>query len=110
MVFFTKATAVLAGLIALASAVPGPASRGQGSFSIQQVVKKLEQPKQVNPARDYAKALRKFGASVPVHVEAAAKRGSVIATPEPNDEEYLCPVDIGGTILNLDLDTGSADL
>lgn len=36
--------------------------------------------------------------------------GSVVATPERNDAEYLSPVRIGGQTLNLALDTGSADL
>ncbi|CAD0109711.1 unnamed protein product [Aureobasidium uvarum] len=32
------------------------------------------------------------------------------STPEPGDVEYLCPVTIGGRTLNLNFDTGSADL
>jgi hypothetical protein len=36
--------------------------------------------------------------------------GSVVATPADQDVEYLCPVSIGGETLNLDFDTGSADL
>ena len=36
--------------------------------------------------------------------------GSVVANPTLNDKEYLCPVTIGGQALNLDVDTGSADL
>src|SRR5277367_3397440 len=55
-------------------------------------------------------ALVKYGAAVPENVAAAAAQGSVIATPEQYDSEYLCPVDIGGQTLNLDFDTGSADL
>nr|POE72398.1 penicillopepsin-1 [Quercus suber] len=34
----------------------------------------------------------------------------VTATPESGDREYLAPVIIGGQTLNLDFDTGSADL
>jgi hypothetical protein len=36
--------------------------------------------------------------------------GTVTATPEDGDIEYLSPVTIGGQTLNLDFDTGSADL
>lgn len=36
--------------------------------------------------------------------------GEVAAAPEDNDSEYLSPVSIGGQKLNLDFDTGSADL
>jgi aspergillopepsin I len=36
--------------------------------------------------------------------------GSVTATPAAQDVEYTCPVSIGGQTLNLDFDTGSADL
>jgi aspergillopepsin I len=36
--------------------------------------------------------------------------GTVAASPDQYDAEYLCPVTIGSTTLNLDFDTGSADL
>lgn len=57
-------------------------------------------------------AYRKYGKPVPSNVDAAAAsgQGSVSATPEQYDTEYLCPVSIGGQTLNLDFDTGSADL
>lgn len=45
-----------------------------------------------------------------VQAAAAAQTGSVTATPEQYDESYLCPVSVGGQTLNLDFDTGSADL
>jgi len=55
----------------------------------------------------------KVGAQAPTEVlaaAAAAQSGQVTATPEQYDESYLCPVTVGGTTLNLDFDTGSADL
>ncbi|WPH01338.1 Aspartic protease SNP2 [Acrodontium crateriforme] len=57
----------------------------------------------------------KIGAVAPDHVvkaaqAAAAQQGSVSANPEQYDESYLCPVSAGGKTLNLDFDTGSADL
>ena len=36
--------------------------------------------------------------------------GSVVANPMLHDSEYLSPVTIGGQTMNLDIDTGSADL
>lgn len=66
---------------------------------------------------DMEKTLKKYGATVPETVSKAAaaaaagsQEGSVTATPEEYDSEYLCPVSVGGTTLMLDFDTGSADL
>ena len=39
-----------------------------------------------------------------------SEEGEVTATPEQNESQYLAPVVIGGQTLNLNLDTGSADL
>lgn len=36
--------------------------------------------------------------------------GTVTASPDPTDAEYLVPVTVGGQQLNLDFDSGSADL
>ena len=36
--------------------------------------------------------------------------GSATASPDPDNVEYLVPVTVGGQTLNLDFDTGSADL
>ncbi|KAL2050149.1 hypothetical protein ABVK25_009510 [Lepraria finkii] len=54
----------------------------------------------------------KYGATAPPDVKAAAANndGTVTASPESYDSEYLCPVSIGGQVLNLDFDTGSSDL
>jgi aspergillopepsin I len=56
----------------------------------------------------------KVGASPPPAVvkaaAAATQSGSVSANPEAYDQSYLCPVTVGGRTLNLDFDTGSADL
>ena len=58
------------------------------------------------------KAYAKYGLK-PTHPDSVlAKRqdGSVTASPVQNDVEYLCQVTIGCQNLNLDFDTGSADL
>ena len=48
--------------------------------------------------------------ALPELLAAAVTSGSVTATPADSDQFYLCPVTIGGQTLNLDFDTGSADL
>lgn len=95
-------------LSAVAAAAPTSA---RSKFTLNQVaVKKPASP----PAAKYAKALAKFHAPIPVHVAAAAAAGSQSgsATNEPtaDDEEYVTPVTAGNSQLNLDFDTGSADL
>lgn len=57
-------------------------------------------PKRNGP-RALAKALRKFNTTVPKGLSAAAgtESGSVSATPEEFDVEYLSPVSIGGQTL-----------
>lgn len=63
-----------------------------------------------------AKVYRKFSKPMPeilansAPIRATSVEGDVSANPEQFDSEYLCPVTIGGQTLNLDFDTGSADL
>nr|AXN90910.1 aspartic protease [Evansstolkia leycettana] len=108
MVVFSKVTAVVAGLSVMASAVP--TSNARQGFTVNQVAKPLTKPKTLNLAAVYAKALGKYSGIVPDHVKTAAVNGSAVTTPEQYDSEYLTPVNVGGTTLNLDFDTGSADL
>ncbi|CEJ57934.1 hypothetical protein PMG11_06609 [Penicillium brasilianum] len=107
MVVFSKITVSLAGLASIASAAP--TAKTNDKFSVKQVSRTAT--KTSNFAAAYGRALSKYGANVPSHVEAAAAASGVATnTPVNNDEEYLTPVTIGGTTLNLDFDTGSADL
>lgn len=55
---------------------------------------------------------RKFSKPAPQDVvaAAAANDGIVSASPTQYDSQYLTPVTIGGQTVNLDFDTGSADL
>ena len=67
------------------------------------------------------KAYLKHGIDVPVELRkrqlipasplnTSGSTASDIALSEKNDLEYLSPVQIGGTTLQLDFDTGSSDL
>lgn len=92
---------------ALAKPIPVPqAVTPKKGFTIPQSVAK---PYQAGPVA-LQKTYLKFNSAVPAEIAAAAADGSVTATPEQYDAEYLCPVTIGGQTLNLDFDTGSSDL
>ncbi|KAJ5289079.1 Penicillopepsin-1 [Penicillium angulare] len=103
MVVINKVLPALAGLAALASAAPTT-----GKYSIKQVARPAT--KTTSFAAQYARALSKFGATVPSHVREAVASGVATNEPTTDDEEYLTPVDVGGTTLQLDFDTGSSDL
>jgi aspergillopepsin I len=91
-----------------AKPIPAPdaAVNTKKGFTLNQGTAKPFQPGAVTLQKTY----RKFNKATPVDVKAAASSGTVTATPEQYDAEYLCPVSIGGQTLNLDFDTGSADL
>ncbi|TKA66599.1 hypothetical protein B0A49_06760 [Cryomyces minteri] len=63
-----------------------------------------------------SKTYAKYAVEAPTDVKvaaanaAASQQGEVSNTPEAHDQSYLCPVTVGGQTLNLDFDTGSADL
>ena len=104
--FATVLAASALASFALAKPVPQVATPKKG-FTINQAVAK---PFQAGPVQ-LQRAFNKFSKPVPADVAAAAAAdGLVAATPEQYDAEYLCPVTIGGQTLNLDFDTGSADL
>lgn len=105
-----NAIALLAGLSAV-SAVPTAQPRRRG-FTLNQLIKPTTQglSRTVNLPGMYAGVYTKFGANVPTDIKSAADNGTAVAKPEDNDKEYLTPVKIGDTTLNLDIDTGSADL
>jgi len=103
--------AAFVALLQLASANPVNLLEKRKSFTIHQVEKgKVARILPVDMARTYAK----FGKEVPSHIAAAAAAavsGSVAAIPEDAyDSLYLSPVTVGCQTVNLDFDTGSADL
>jgi hypothetical protein len=67
-----------------------------------------------NGALSMAKTFRKYNKEVPANVLAAAAAGPTGTAPavpgDAYDSSYLSPVTIGNTTLQLDFDTGSADL
>lgn len=108
---------VSAALVALASsslAAPAEEVVGRKTFSVQQrasgkVFK--SGPIQLNSAyQKYSKAGAVAPSKVAAAAAAASQTGTVSASPEQFDQAYLCPVTVGGTVLNLDFDTGSSDL
>jgi aspergillopepsin I len=102
-----KLVAALTAYSAVAAAVP-VASQTKGFSLVQEAIPKSSYRA---PAAHLAKALTKFGAPVPAHVAAAAaSTGSVTTNPSDGDEEYVTKVTVGDSTLNLDFDTGSADL
>lgn len=104
MVIVNKVIPALAGLASIACAAPT-----EGKYSVKQVARPAT--KTTNFPSQYARALSKFGATVPSNVQAAAVASGVATnTPSTDDEEYLTPVNVGGTIMQLDFDTGSSDL
>nr|Q01972.1 RecName: Full=Penicillopepsin-1; AltName: Full=Acid protease; AltName: Full=Aspartic protease aspA; Flags: Precursor [Penicillium roqueforti]CAA59972.1 aspartic proteinase [Penicillium roqueforti] len=109
MVVFSQVTVALTCFSAIASAAAVRQEPPQG-FTVNQVQKAVPGTRTVNLPGLYANALVKYGATVPATVHAAAVSGSAITTPEADDVEYLTPVTIGSSTLNLDFDTGSADL
>ncbi|KAK5111480.1 hypothetical protein LTR62_004932 [Meristemomyces frigidus] len=105
-------TAALVAAATLSMAVPVVDRRS--TFVIEQVAAgQVVKSGPIEAMKVYNK-YAKVGAVAPSAVvdaaAAAQQSGSVAANPEQFDESYLCPVSVGGQTLNLDFDTGSADL
>lgn len=102
----------LVAILGFTQASPIDLVEKRGTFSITQI----EAGKYLKSGPiAMSKTFQKYGKPVPANVAAAAaaaaQSGEVSANPEDSyDSEYLCPVDVGGTTMNLDFDTGSADL
>ncbi|KAI5304225.1 Type I transmembrane sorting receptor [Ascosphaera pollenicola] len=112
--FFQFQTLVSA--LTLSAAMTNAASipRSKTSFSVQQI------PVLRNATRaldHYSTALKKHGGRLPSSSTELAQaspsptgEGTAKATPVGTDTAYVIPVTVGDTTMNLDLDTGSADL
>lgn len=104
-------TGLALGLLLGVSAVPAPSpAQTHKGFTVHQIHKSSGVIK--SGPRVNAEAFLKYGKPLPADVKAAAatQQGTVAANPEEYDSEYLSPVSVGGQTVNLDFDTGSADL
>ncbi|EKG12524.1 Peptidase A1, partial [Macrophomina phaseolina MS6] len=105
------ALAALMSSVTLASPVDMRSLEKRDTFSFNQVLRGTVRK---NGPIQMAKVYNKYKGTAPSDVKAAAAAaatGTVAATPEDEyDSLYLCPVTVGGKELELDFDTGSADL
>ena len=103
---FFQVTAAAA-LLALGTAAPVEKIQKR-SFQVHQTAN----PKFAghNGKAALAHAIAKYAPYSKVKTHSDIDSGSVTATPEQYDSEYLCPVTIGGQDFSLDFDTGSSDL
>ena len=106
---FHQQVGALGALAALAAATPIEIRDTKAAFTVPQSVPK---PFIKSGPAALAFLYGKYGKEAPAEVKAAAANndGTVTASPESYDEEYLCPVSVGGQTVNLDFDTGSSDL
>ena len=104
-----KTLGAASALVSLVSAIPHDLEKRGAAFKLDQTVPK---PFILSGPSAMAKTYAKYGKPVPdvIAAAAASNDGTVAANPEEYDSEYLCPVTVGGTTLNLDFDTGSSDL
>jgi aspergillopepsin I len=103
-----RSVATLSLLAGLSAASPIEA---QGSFKLKQVHMGYAAK---SPAKSMANTYAKFGGTMPFELAQAAANNSTGSVPtkpgDAHDSLYLTPVNVGGTTLMLDFDTGSADL
>ena len=64
----------------------------------------------VSPTAAPAASSSASGNSLTPSGNGSGEIGDVTTTPEPQDVEFLSPVEIGGQTINMDFDTGSSDL
>lgn len=111
---FVYASTALLATATLSLAAPAAEVVGRKTFQVAQVahgtVRKNGPIQMMKAYEKYARVGAQAPASVVQAAAAASQSGSVAANPEQQDQAYLCPVNVGGTTLNLDFDTGSADL
>ena len=96
------------------AAIANPIDLRKRKFSVHQQEKYPGVVFARNGAQSRVNTLRKFGKAVPSNVLAAAAAGPTGSAPavpgDAYDSLYLSPATIGNTTVQLDFDTGSADL
>ncbi|KAK0736256.1 aspartic peptidase domain-containing protein [Apiosordaria backusii] len=131
MTLYLLGLALLGLLAPLVPAAPSPRIQKR-SFKVNRL--RNENFQGHNGPRQLLKAYRKYSLPIPDGLEDAAEQetqrrlkrgimlkstnpnakaanvGAVAATPELGDAEYLSPINIGGQTINVDFDSGSADL
>jgi len=102
-------TALFAAFV-LASPARRPKDPPTSGFSIS--ARRRTSGKVSSGAELTAKAFAKYNKSTGTNVKVAlpASTGTVPASSVQFDQEYLAPIWVGGQMLLLDIDTGSADL
>ncbi|WPG99461.1 Hypothetical protein R9X50_00227500 [Acrodontium crateriforme] len=107
--FMTSAALVAGATLSMAA----PTERTPKTFRLNQVsAGKYHKSGPIALLNTYNRYSKHIGPA-PAHVVKAAQdaqEGSVAANPQAEDEAYVCPVTAGSSQLNLDFDTGSADL
>ncbi|KAG8528086.1 uncharacterized protein KY384_007002 [Bacidia gigantensis] len=100
---------VLLSIAITAAATPVEFRNTRAAFTVPQSVKK---PFVKTGPAALAALYRKYNKVAPHAVKTAATnvKGTVPASPEDYDSEYLSTVSIGGQTVNLNFDTGSSDL
>jgi len=108
--FLTSAALVASATLSLAAPTE---LIGRDTFRINQVsagkVFKSGPVAMLKTYRKYA-AVGAVAPSAVINAAAAAQSGSVTANNQQYDQSYLSPVQVGSQTLQLDFDTGSADL
>lgn len=106
---FTRQLTAASAVLALASASPAGRRDVKKDFTIEETV---QIPFIQSGPAAVLSTYNKFNVQAPEDVvaAAAANDGTVAAVPSKYDSEYLTPVTVGGQTLNLNFDTGSADL
>ncbi|KAA8907996.1 aspartic endopeptidase Pep1 [Sphaerosporella brunnea] len=107
MVYIGRLAVAVAAFLTAAEASPIIQRPKNSTFSIQQISNPNYKR---NGTRALQKAYAKYGITKGLVSVQSSVGGDVTATPESDDNEYLCPVTIGGQTLNLDFDSGSSDL